>query len=128
MYIRKALLALVLVFALSAPVLAQDATPEPEPPIVVEVPASETIQLTWTALAGLVSIVLTVGLGGGFAGALLIIRSIKSNDNLSNAIEKLYLSASPETQKLLRSGAVIIKEGGELAEELTDGVLVQDMR
>ena len=121
MNIRKLFAAALLVLALSAPVAAQEVTPEP--PVVVEVPASETIQLTWTALAGLVSIVLTVGLGGGFAGALLIIRSIKGNNDLSNAIEKLYLSASPETQRLLRNGAVIIREGGELAEDLTDGVL-----
>lgn len=127
------LVALILTAFSVTPLAAQSETESPEltgTPVVVvapdPTPAPETVQLTWTALAGLVSIVLTVGLGGGFAGALLIIRTVKADPRLGDAIEKLYLSAPPETQKLLRGGAVLLKEGGELADQLTDGVLSEE--
>lgn len=108
------LVCVVLMLLFAAPVLAQDA-----PPAASE--AGDTLLLTWQALAGLVSIALTIGFGGGVAGALAIIKSIQSNDALKTAIEKLYLSASPDTQRLLRNAALLGHEAGKLADELTDG-------
>ena len=84
---------------------------------------SDVISLTWTALAGLISIVLTVGIAGGAGGAVAIIRAVRQNDTIKYAMEKLYLSASPETQQIIRGVVVVAKEGAELADELTDGSL-----
>lgn len=53
----------------------------------------------------------------GFGGFILVIRQH------GNAIEKIYLSASPETQKIIRDIATGVKQVGQVADELTDGVL-----
>lgn len=91
-----------------APAFAQDATPEVVPtvtdtPPVLVPPASEGVNLTWTALGGLLAIVFTTGLGGGLAGAVVFIRTVRNNDVVMRAMEQLYQSASPTTQKLLAS-------------------------
>lgn len=102
-----------------------EATDEPvitptQPP--VEQPTG-VIYFTWTALAGLISTVLVVGIGGGAGGAVVIIRAVRQNDTIKFAMEKLYLSASPETQRIIRSTVTVAKEGVELVDEVTDGIL-----
>ncbi len=83
----------------------------------------ETVRLTGTALVGVLSVALAVGLGGGLAGALLFVRGLRQNETLKLAIERLYLSASPETQRLIRGGVELGRETIELADDVTDGVL-----
>lgn len=53
----------------------------------------------------------------GFGGFIMVIRQHGS------AIEKIYLSASPETQKLIRDIATGVKQVGDVADKLTDGVI-----
>ena len=121
---RKLLLAVLLAMVLLAfPVNAQEVTetPTPEPPVVVVAPASETVQLTWTALVGLITVVLTTGLAGGVGGALLIIRSVRQNAIITEAIEKLYLSTPPTTQEQIRKLVELVVEGGQLLDDVTDG-------
>lgn len=121
---RKLLLAVLLAMVLLAfPVNAQEVTetPAPEPPVVVVAPASETVQLTWTALVGLITVVLTTGLAGGVGGALLIIRSVRQNAIITEAIEKLYLSTPPTTQEQIRKLVELVVEGGQLLDDVTDG-------
>lgn len=83
----------------------------------------EVIQLTWQGLAALISIVLAVGLGGGIGGALILIRQARQSEELKYAIERLYLSAPPTTQEHIRQIVRLLVEGGEFADEVTDGVL-----
>lgn len=121
---RKLLLAVLLAMVLLAfPVNAQEVTetPAPEPPVVVVAPASETVQLTWAALVGLITVVLTTGLAGGVGGALLIIRSVRQNAIITEAIEKLYLSTPPTTQEQIRKLVELVVEGGQLLDDVTDG-------
>lgn len=135
-------LILVGVLMMGSLTLAQDVTPdavatEPVTSVITDYPAdvtpgttqqpaeksSEVVYFTWTALAGLISIVLTVGLAGGAGGAVVIIKAVRQNDTIKFAMEKLYQSASPETQRLIRSTVEVAKEGVELADEITDGQL-----
>lgn len=121
---RKHLLAVLLAMVLLAfPVNAQEVTetPSPEPPTIVVAPASDTVQLTWTALVGLITLVLTTGLAGGVGGALLIIRSVRQNAIITEAIEKLYLSTPPTTQEQIRKLVELVVEGGQLLDDVTDG-------
>lgn len=52
----------------------------------------------------------------GFGGFILVIRQQGS------AIEKIYLSISPESQKIIRDIVLGVKEAAQVADELTDGV------
>jgi hypothetical protein len=53
----------------------------------------------------------------GFGGFILVIRQ------QGNAIEKIYLSISPESQKIIRDIVLGVKEAAQVADELTDGVV-----
>lgn len=83
----------------------------------------DVINLTWQGLAALISIVLTVGIGGGLGGALLIIRQARQSEELKYAMERLYLSAPPQTQENIRRIVQLLVEGSALADEVTDGEL-----
>jgi len=119
----KLLIVILLAAFLVAPVNGQEATETPtaEPPPVVVPPASDTVQLTWTALVGLITIVLTTGLTGGVAGAVIVVRTVRQNDVVKDAIEKLYLSTPPTTQEQIRKLVELVLEGGGLLDEVTDG-------
>lgn len=78
--------------------------------------------MTWQGFAALVVILL--GSGGG--GVLLVVRMVRQNDVIKLALERLYLSTPPETQKRVRSGVEILKEATDLLDEVTDGVLTQE--
>lgn len=86
-------------------------------------PASDTIQLTWVALAGIIATTLSTGLAGGVVGATVIVRSVRQNDVIMNAMEKLYLSSPQERQENIRKGVDALKEISEFADEVTDGEL-----
>lgn len=92
---------------------AQEGTPLPD---------GELIVVTWQGLAALIGVALTVGLTGGVGGALLIVRAVRQNETITYAMERLYLSTPPETQKQIRSLVELVIEGGYLLDTVTDGV------
>lgn len=109
-------------------VRAQDATAEPSveptPVVVAETPSAEngdTLRLTWTALAGIVSAVFAVGLGGGVVGAVALVRFIRNDKALMVAIEGLYNSVPAETRQRVRGGVEVVGELYEFADDVTDG-------
>ena len=104
-------------------VLAQDASlqvtpvaPGMNPPQVVR----DTSTIITELIAGFLGGALFGG-GGVLAIITALIRYLSQNDALKVAIERLYLSAPPQTQALLREGAVAINMLGDLADEVTDG-------
>lgn len=84
---------------------------------------AETLQLSWTAIAGIVMAAFGTGVGLSLLGGVAFVRAIRNDPNTKLALERLYLSSPPETQARLRGAAVLGRELGELADELTDGQL-----
>lgn len=113
----------------TATAVAPEATAAP----VEEVPqggidaaTADLIVVSWQGLAALIGVVLTVGLTGGVGGALLIIRAARQNEAITYAMERLYLSTPPETQKHIRDLAELVAEAGYLLDDVTDGVFEAD--
>jgi len=136
MYIRKALLALVLVCALSAPVLAQDATPEvtaePTPP-VVEVPADDTVTLPSWVLVNLSVLLVAASSFVAIGGMLLTNRNLKqtlehtskaNKDAIEAAHEALPETAQDTIDRVLGALEFAVEQIGaglKFAREVTDG-------
>lgn len=124
---KRLLIISLISFVFAVPTFAQDVTPEPtaEPtPVVVVTPpptfvnADNAISVS-TLLYGIIIAVLA----GGGAGAV-ILRFGTSKANV-DALEKLYQSASPETQQIIRERFVelegIVKRLLDIADKATDG-------
>lgn len=120
------LIIVLFVLLLALPVQAQEVTPEPTPVVVVDAPiavppASEVVQMSWQGLAALVGILLAGGFTVGIGGALVFVRSVRQNDVIKDALEKLYLSTPPATQEQFRKLVELLMESGTLLDEVTDG-------
>jgi len=115
-------LALFVVFTI-APVFAQEATHEPTP-IVVTSPPTFINADTGISISTLVYGIIIAILGGGGAAAF-VLRFGSSKQNI-DALEKLYQSASPETQEIIRERFVelegIVKRLLDIADKATDNL------
>lgn len=98
----------------------------PEPPAEPETPpatSGDLIVVTWQGMAALIALVLGSGVTIGLGGALVIVRATRQNETIKYAMERLYLSTPPETQRVTRDLVKLFVEGGELLDEVTDGVI-----
>ncbi len=111
-----ALLIFVLLGAFAAPAFAQEATPEatpvPEPPVVVVTPE------TGISLATLVYGAVIAVLGGG--SVALILTRFGSNKANLDAMEKLYNSFPPQTQEVITRVTDVLVNLTNILQKVTD--------
>lgn len=141
---KKYLLIVALLIAISIPAFAQDETEQPVPTATATVEATEeaTVVVTPAPAPTLspeeVSEVVTDSFTvitevtrfaalGGFAigiGAtamfMSLIRFVSKNRALKNAIERLFMRLQPGQKQVIRQVVVNVKETTTLADELTD--------
>lgn len=119
---NRILLILLLCFAFAAPVLAQEATPEPPTTIVVEDGGTVNVEadeppVDFGAL-GQFGLYLMLAIAGGGSFALVLTRlDTRGKDQL----EKSYESLSPSWQAVVLKIVDVSEALGKLGREVTDG-------
>ena len=127
---KKITLVLLAALLLTAPVAAQDTEPlVTNTPVVTETPAEPPVGTpalnpdTAISISTLVYGIIIAVLGGGTVA--VVINRFGSNKANLDALEKLYQSASPETQQLIRERFEelegIVKRLLDMADRATDG-------
>lgn len=139
---KKLLLIVAILFALSIPVIAQEET-EPAPTATAEVTAEPTIvptpaptmspeevsEVVTDSFTVITEVTRFAALGGFALGIgatamfMSLVRFVAQNRALKNAIERLYLRLRPGQRQVIRRVIVNVKETTTLADELTDGKL-----
>lgn len=138
---RKALVTLFVILLIGIiPTHAQDTTDEAPfvtptveaaPDIVEEAPTfvAPDPELTRTGFAAFGEVAVIV-IGSVLTGAVSVLGGIwliLRNKTVQRFLEMLFLAQSPQTQQRVRTVAVGVKEVGEIAEQITDGVLDGDV-
>lgn len=100
-------------------------TDEPSSPVGEESLPEGEIRLTWgqiiLGVLGAIGAGLVLGAGAVLTTFSAIVKNIKNDAPLLNAIEKLYLSQPLETREQQRKGVEILKDAAEIADRVTDG-------
>lgn len=96
---------------LTAPALSQSTSPLSRDDIIVS---------SWQIIAGIVSAIVAGGLVG-VGGVILLVRRLRQDDVLKDAIEKLATSLPQDTLLTIRHLVGAIEELAALAREVTDG-------
>lgn len=112
---------------LSAPVWAQESTPEPDVPVVVVDDANPS-DLSVNLVQVIIGLLTAFAAGGiiGIAGLAVFVDRLRSDTAMVTALEKLAESYPPGTRDILLNVSKTIDSIGELGKEVFDNVPVAD--